>query len=301
MKLTGIFAAATTPFDPETGDVDAAGFRRNAQFLLDAPLAGLVLFGSTGEGVLVGAEERRGMLDAARELAGDRLVLVGTGAESTRASIRLARDAAAAGADAVLVQPPGFFRSLMTPDALFAHYTAVADASPVPVVLYQVPPPFRSVDLDLPLIAKLAEHANIVGVKDSTGDLAALAQLAGIGGGFSAIVGTAMVLLDALEAGASAGILALAAFAPHECTEVYRRWQSRAREEAVLLQAEAARLHRAVVGQYSVPGVKTALDILGMAGGPPRPPLRPLGAADRGKIEEALGVRRLAEAPPSRA
>jgi 4-hydroxy-2-oxoglutarate aldolase len=110
-----------------------------------------------------------------------------------------------------------------------------------------------------------------------------------------------MVLLDALEAGASAGILALAAFAPHECTEVYRRWRSREREEAVLLQAEAARLHRAVVGQYSVPGVKAALDILGMAGGPPRPPLRPLGAAERGTIEQALGVRRLAEAPPSRA
>ena len=300
MKLTGILAAATTPFDSGTGDVDVAGFRRNAEFLLDAPLAGLVLFGSTGEGVLVPGDERTGLLEAARELAGDRLVLVGTGAESTRASIRLAGDAAAAGADAVLVQPPGFFRSLMTPDALFEHYTAVADASPVPVVLYQVPPPFRSVDLDLELISRLAEHPNIVGVKDSTGDLPALRQLARIGDEFSAIVGTAMVLLDALDAGASAGILALAAFAPHECTEVHGRWQAGEREEAARLQAEAARLHRAVVGQYSVPGVKAALDLLGMAGGPPRPPLRPLGAAERGSIEEALGVRRLAEMPPTR-
>ncbi|HEU4830106.1 MAG TPA: dihydrodipicolinate synthase family protein [Gemmatimonadales bacterium] len=288
MQLNGILAAATTPFD-EPGEVDVAAFRRNAEFLLDSPLAGLVLFGSTGEGVLVDREERGAMLAAAREMLGERLLLAGTGAESTRATIRLGRDAAQAGADAVLVQPPGFFRSLMTTPALLDHYTRVADASPVPVVLYQVPAPFRSVDLDLPLIARLSEHPNIVGVKDSSGDVAALRELERTSGeGFAVIVGTAAVLQDALDAGACAGILALAAIAPHECTAIYRHWQSGEREEAARVQAVAAGLHRAVVGRFSVPGVKAALDYLGLPGGRPRSPMQALGPAERAIVAEAM-------------
>lgn len=289
MQLNGIFAAVTTPFDAATGDVDAAGFRRNAQFLLDAPLAGLVLFGSTGEGVLIEPAERAGLLAMAREMAGNRLVLAGAGAESTRATIRLCRDAAAAGADAVLVQPPGYFRSLMTASALFAHYTAVADASPVPVVLYQVPVASRSVELELSLIARLSGHPNIIGVKDSTGDPAALAELhRTCADGFAVIVGTAAVVLDALDAGASAGILALAAIAPQECAEIYRLWLSGERDEAARVQAAAAPLHRAIVARFGVPGVKAALDVLGLAGGPPRPPLLALDPAERAMVEEAL-------------
>ena len=289
MQLKGIFAATTTPFDSATGEVDVEGFRQNAQFLLDGGVDGLVLFGSTGEGPLVDADERGEMLAAARGMIGDRLLLAGTGAESTRATIRLCRTAATAGADAALVQPPGYFRSLMTSHALFEHYTRVADASPVPVVLYQVPPPFRSVDLDIPLIIRLAEHPNIAGVKDSTGDLAALREMgARCGDGFAVIVGSAAVLHEALDAGVSAGILALAAFAPYECSEIYRRWQSGEREEAARIQVEAARLHRAVVAQFSVPGVKAALDLLGLAGGPPRSPLCALGPAERATIEDAM-------------
>ena len=291
MQLNGIFAAATTPFDADTGDVDVAAFRRNAQFLLDAPLAGLVLFGSTGEGVFVDRDERGAMLAAARELLGERLLLAGTGAESTRATIRLCRDAAAAGADAVLVQPPGFFRSLMTPAALRDHYSRVADASPVPVILYQVPAPFRSVELDLPLIATLSQHPNIAGVKDSSGDVAALAELGRTcREGFAVIVGTAAVLQDALDAGASAGILALAAIAPHECTEILRLWRAGEREECARVQAVAAELHKAVVGRFSVPGVKAALDFLGLPGGQPRPPMQPLGPAERESVAESMRV-----------
>ena len=289
MQLNRIFAAATTPFDRSTGEVDLQGFRRNVQFLLDAPLAGLVLFGSTGEGVLLDPEERTALLAVARELAGDRLVLAGTGGESTRATIRLAGAAAAAGADAVLVHPPGYFRSLMTAAALFEHYTAVADASPLPVVLYQVPLASRSVELELPLIARLSEHPNIIGVKDSTGDLAAIAELRRrCADGFAVIVGTAALLLDALDAGASAGILALAAIAPEECTEIHRLWQAGERDAAARMQAVAAPLHRAIVTRFGVPGVKAALDLLGLAGGPPRPPLQALGAAERAEVEEAL-------------
>lgn len=291
MRLKGILAATTTPFDAATGEVDVGGFRRNAQFLLDTPLAGLVLFGSTGEGVLIDPDERGELLAVAREMTGERLLLAGAGAESTRATIRLCRSAAAAGVDAVLVHPPGYFRSLMTAPALYDHYTAVADGSPVPVVLYQVPVPFRSVDLDLPLIARLSHHPNIIGVKDSTGDVATLRELGRTGAdGFAVIVGTAGVLQDALDAGACAGILALATIAPHECTELHRLWQSGEREEAARIQAVAATLHRTIVAQFGVPGVKAALDMLGLAGGPPRAPLRALGSAERAMIEEAMKV-----------
>jgi 4-hydroxy-2-oxoglutarate aldolase len=289
MELKGVLAAATTPFDAATGAVDVGGFRRNAEFLLDTSIAGLVLFGSTGEGPLVDPDERQELLEVAREMTGNRLVLAGTGAESTQATIRLSRAAAAAGVDAVLVQPPGFFRSLMTMPALVHHYTAIADASPVPVVLYQVPLPFRSVELDVPLIAELAQHPNIVGIKDSTGDVAPLRELGRLcPEGFALIVGTAAVLQDALDAGAVAGILALAAIAPHECAEIYSRWQSGEREEAARVQAVAAPLHRAIVARFGVPGVKAALDLLGLVGGPMRSPLQALGAAERAMVEAAL-------------
>ncbi len=294
MNLHGVFAPTTTPFDAATGDVDPAAFRKNAEFLLETPIAGLVLFGSTGEGVFIDEGERTELLEIAGDMMDGRLLLAGTGAESTRATIRLSRAAAAAGAHAVLVHPPGYFRSLMTPAALEAHYFAVADSSPVPVVLYQVPVPFRSVDLDLPLIACLSRHPNIVGVKDSTGDLAALRELVRTcDEKFAVIVGTAAVLHDALGAGACAGILGLAAFAPAECTEIYRLWKENDREAAIRIQEVAAPLHRAVVAKYGVPGVKAALDLLGLPGGLPRAPLQPIGADDRAAVEAALVSARL--------
>jgi 4-hydroxy-2-oxoglutarate aldolase len=288
IRIQGVLAPATTPFDA-AGELDVPGFRRNAAFLLDAGLAGLVLFGSTGEGVYIDEDERTRLLEAARGTMDGRLLLAGTGAESTRASIRLARAAAAAGADAVLVQPPGFFRPLMTAASLEAHYTAVADASPVPVLIYQVPVAFRSVDVETPLIARLSRHPNIAGVKDSTGDIAALAELVRTcEQGFAVLVGTAAMLLDALEAGAAGGILGAAVVAPAECAEIYEAWRRGERAEAERIQAIVAPRHRAVVAKYSVPGVKVALDVLGLAGGPPRPPLRPLGADDRAAVEAAV-------------
>jgi len=293
MQLQGVFAPATTPFDSGTGELDITGFCRNMKFLLSTPLAGIVLFGSTGEGVLIEEGERARLLEITRDLMDEmldgRLLLAGTGAESTRATIHLSRSAAEAGADAVLVQPPGYFRSLMTPAALEAHFTAVADGSPVPIVLYQVPVPFRSVELGLPLIAKLSRHPNIIGVKDSTGDAAALAELVRTcSEGFSVLVGTAAALYEGLKAGASGGILGVAAFAPAPCCEIYRLRRAGADAEAKDLQAVVAPLHKAVVAGFSVPGVKAALDILGLTGGPPRPPLTPLGPADRAAVAAAL-------------
>lgn len=289
MELKGVFAPATTPFDPVTGEVDVIGFRRNARSWFEAPLAGLVLFGTTGEGLLVDEDERVRVIESLREIAGDRLLLAGTGAESTRAAIRLTRSAAEAGADAVLVQPPAYYRPQLTPDALRDHFVAVAEASPVPVILYQVPPAYAGVDLVAGLVAELSRHPNIVGIKDSTGDLKTLGSLVETcGDSFQVLVGSGGVFYGALEVGACGGILGVAVLAPHECTEIQRLRAEGLPAEAGALQERITPVHKAIIGGLGVPGVKAALDLLGMVGGPPRAPLKPLREKERAVVREAL-------------
>lgn len=269
--------------------MDVVAFRRNARAWFEAPLAGLVLFGSTGEGLLLEEAEKTAVLEALREVAGERLLLAGVGSESTRGAIRLARSAAAAGADAVLVQPPSYYRPQLTPEALREHYLAVADGSPVPVVLYQVPPAYTGADLPAGLVAELSRHENIVGIKDSTGDLKALGDIVdGCPSEFQVLVGSGAVLYGALEVGACGGILAVADLAPHESCEIFRLKRAGDDAAAGRLQERIAPVHRAVVGGLGVPGVKAALDLLGFAGGPPRAPLKPLREKDLSRVREAL-------------
>jgi 4-hydroxy-2-oxoglutarate aldolase len=288
--ISGVFVPATTPFDPVTGDVDLVGFRENARTWFEAPLAGMVLFGSTGEGLLLDESERTRLLEGVRGVTPEgRLLLAGTGAESTRATIRLTRSAAAAGADAVLVQPPAFYRPQMTSAALRDHYVAVADAAPVPVILYQVPPAYSGVELVSGLVAELARHANIIGIKDSTGDLKAMGALVeSCPAGFSILVGSGAVLYGALEVGACGGILAVATLAARQSCDVYRLKQAGDEAGAGRTQEMLAPLHRSVVAAHGVPGVKMAMDMLGLAGGPPRSPLQPLREKDQRLVREAL-------------
>lgn len=269
--------------------MDLVAFRRNARAWLEAPLAGLVLFGSTGEGLLLEDEERVRVLETLREIAGERLLLAGTGSESTRGAIRLVRVAAASGADAVLVQPPSYYRPQLTPDVLRDHYIAIADASPVPVILYQVPPAYSGASLDPGLVGELSRHPNIVGIKDSTGDLKALGQIVeGSQRGFQALVGSGAVLYGALEVGACGGILAVANLAPHECCEIYQSKQQGNDAAAGRLQERIAPVHRAIVAGLGVPGVKVAMDLLGLVGGSPRAPMKPLREKERERVREAL-------------
>jgi 4-hydroxy-2-oxoglutarate aldolase len=289
IDLKGVFAPTVTVFDPVTGEVDVVAFRRNARAWLQAPLSGLVLFGSTGEGPLLDEDERTQLLASVRELAEDRLLLAGTGAESTRATVRLTRAAAAAGADAVLVHPPAYFKPQMTPEVLRDHYIAVADAAPVPVILYQIPPRFSGVELSAGLVGELARHPNIVGIKDSSGDLKTLGAFAdACHRGCTVLVGNGAMLFSALEVGAGGGILALALLAPHECAEVFRLREAGDVAAAGRLQERIAPVHRAIVGGLGVAGVKAALDYLGMAGGVPRSPLKPLREKDRQVVRTTL-------------
>src|SRR5690606_34380327 len=171
---------------------------------------GLVLFGSTGEGHFLAEGERSDALEALREIAGERLLLAGIAAESTRAAVRLARSAAASGADAVLVAPPAYYRPQMTPEALRRHYLGVADESPLPILLYQTPPAYSGVPLESGLVAELALHERIVGIKDSTGDLQVMGALVeACPNDFVVLVGSGAVFYGALEVGARGGILAV--------------------------------------------------------------------------------------------
>lgn len=292
MELRGVFAPATTPFDPVTGDADVVSLRANLRRWLQAPLSGVVLFGSTGEGPLLDEEEKTRLTAASRDVVdGGRLLLAGTGAESTRATIRVTKAVAAEGADAVLVQPPAYYRPAMTPDALRDHYLAVADASPVPVILYQVPPRFSTIELAAGLVGELAKHPNIVAIKDSHGDLKALAALVdACGRNARVLAGSGAVLYGALEAGAAGGILAIALLAPEACAELCSAWADGRLADAGRIQERLSPLHKAIVGELGIPGMKAALDELGLHGGLPRSPLKPLRGKDLPAVRDALAA-----------
>ncbi|HET6764570.1 MAG TPA: dihydrodipicolinate synthase family protein [Longimicrobiaceae bacterium] len=301
MELKGVFAPATTPFDPETGDADVVAMRANVRRWLRAPLAGVVLFGSTGEGLLLEDGERAALLEATREVVdGGRLLLAGTGAESTRTAIRLAREAARHGADAVLVHAPSYYRPQMTPEALRDHFAAVADASPVPVLLYQVPPQYSGVELPAGLVGELAKHPNVAGIKDSSGDLKTLAALVDACQGRAAVLaGSGAVFYGALEVGAAGGILAVSLLMPSEACAIHDHYRAGRLAEAGRVQERVAPLHRAVVGALGVAGVKAGMDALGMRGGAPRPPLKPLRAREAEAVHAALSAAGVGAAAPA--
>jgi len=296
MDLAGVLIPAATPFDPVTGEVDVVALRGNVRRWLEAPVRGIVIGGSTGEAVLLDRDERAALLTAARGVVpDDRLLVAGTGAESTRLTLLLTRDAAERGADAALIQPPAFYRGGMTPEVLRDHYRAVADESPVPVILYQVPLRFSTVELPTGLVAELSEHPNVVGIKDSRGDLEVVGALVNaVRSGFQILVGSGSAFYASLEVGAVGGILGVANLLPEECAAIHGALSRGRTAEAGRLQEVVGPVHNRIVGKLGVPGVKAALDLLGYAGGAPRAPLKALGEAGRADVRDALteaGVR----------
>lgn len=290
MNLSGVLIPAATPFDPVTGEVDPVGMRRNVRSWLETKILGVVVAGSTGEAVFLDEEERRRLLEAVREVVpDDRVLVAGTGTESTRGTIRLCEAAAGAGADAVLVQPPAFYKGAMTPGVVRDHYRKVADASPLPVIIYQVPLRFSTLDLSTGLVAELSAHDNVVGIKDSRGDLEIVGQLVDqCRSGFQVLVGSGSKLYGSLEVGAVGGVLGLANLAPAETAALHRAFVDGRAAEAGRLQEKVGPVHNAVVAGMGVPGVKAGLDLLGLRGGPPRPPLQPLSEKGRDEVRAAL-------------
>lgn len=289
IHLRGVLGPVVTTFDAASGELDLPAFETNLRAHLAAGLHGLVVAGSTGEAVLLDESERERLVESARAvIPRDRLLIVGAGAEATRTVIRRARHAARAGANAVLVVSPHYYSAAMTADALRAHFRRVADESPVPVVLYNIP---KYVGFAIPpaLVAELAVHPNVIGIKDSSGDRDQLSgYLRAQGDGFAVLTGSGTMYQASLAAGARGGILAVALFAPEASLAVYEASGRGDAAAALAAQALLAPLGATIVGALGVAGVKAALDLVGLRGGAVRPPLMPLGPSDLEKVRALL-------------
>ena len=295
-QLGGILGPLTTPFDPETGDLAPVSFRSGLGAHMAAGLDGVVTAGSTGEAALLEEDERRSLVEWARAVVpDDKWLLAGVGAESTRLTIRRARDAAVRGADAVLVVSPHYYGEMMTSDALRSHFTSIADESAVPVVLYNIPK-YAHLTLDPALVGELASHDNVLGIKDSSGDLVLLgAYLQSQSPTFSVLTGSGVGFHAALEMGARGGILAVSLFAAGLTVEVRDAFEAGDRDRAMSAQERLVPLARAIVAELGVAGVKAAIDTIGLPGGPVRSPLLPLPDEQRSRVRELL---RAAELEP---
>ncbi len=289
MNLHGVFPPVPTPFDPVTGNVKLPALSDNIGRLLRAPVAGVLVLGSNGEAGLLDEGEADDVVLAARAVVpAGRTLLVGAGRESTRATIAACARAATNGADSVLVRAPSFFKAQMTHDALVAHYRAVADASPVPVMLYNVPG-MAGFSLTVPMVRALAAHPNVIGIKETSNDLERLGQCAAIAGtGFDVLVGWAPVAHAAAVAGARGAIIAVANVLPDVCAQLWGYAIEGRHAEALGLQRRITTLAQLVSSVHGVAGLKCALDLAGAYGGPVRAPLLPVSATVADDIRSAL-------------
>lgn len=288
LDLAGLLPPVPTPFD-RAGELDPDALARNLGRWDHHPFAGYVVLGSNGEAPLLEEAERARLWAAARAaIPPGRLLVAGAGAESTRATVARCRAAAREGADAALVVTPCFYGGAMTPDRLVAHYHAVAEASPIPVIAYTVPRNTH-LDLDAATVERIAVHPNVVGLKDSSGNVAKLADVVRrCGPGFQVLVGTGGALLPALAVGAVGAIAALACVAPAECHQLVGHVRAGRLAEAGELQRRLVPVNEAVTSRFGVAGLKAALELLGFDGGPVRAPLGDLVPAAREELRRVL-------------
>ncbi len=285
----GIYPPLPTFFD-EQDELDLVTLRRHIQRLAETGITGYVVMGTNGEAVHLTTGERAQIIETARDAGGENTpLLAGCGEQSTRATIANCQQAARSGADIALVLPPFYFKGRMDSRALIAHYRAIADNSPLPVVIYNMPASTGGLDLDAATICTLAEHHNIIGVKDSAGNMVKLAQIyAETPSRFRVFAGSAGYLLPALAVGAVGAVAALANVFPREVCRLQELFIDGKLEEARLLQARLAPANTAVTATYSVPGLKAALELTAGYGGRPRSPLLPLTEQERKQLAEIL-------------
>lgn len=342
MLLEGIFPAITTPFYPD-GRLYLKKMEHNVERYSRTPLAGLTILGSTGEAVMLSDDESRQVLRTAREAAAPEKVLIaGVAKETVTETVRLAEYAADQQYDAVLVRTPGFYPYSSL--EMLTYYRAVADHSPLPVIIYSIPK-FTKYEMPIEIVAELAQHANIIGIKDSSGSVERIGALAAatrnvprrelavtptfeaftnrmllamampqgnfvsaetLGAvavapptprvktmrkkevGFQVLTGAANQLFDAIQAGATGGILALGACAPQACQEIYMAWKDNDPALAALKQQRVAEASAVVLAKYGIPGIKHACDLNGYYGGRPRLPLLALNADQQAEVTRVM-------------
>lgn len=287
INLNGIYPPIVTPFLKE--DVAHHYLAENVEKLSKSGIQGMVVLGSNGENVFLSEEEKIEVLKTVIQSASkDMMIIVGSGCESTRESIYLTNKMANSGAHAALIVTPFYYGSKMNDEALIHYYSALADQAEIPILLYNVPK-FTGVNLSVEALSKLSKHPNIIGIKDSSGNVNQLGQyLNQIDPDFNVLVGTAGALLGALTLGCKGGILALANIVPEKCVQIYQLVQEGKIKEARKLQLQMIPVNHAITTRYGISGLKYAMDLLGYQGGEVRSPLLPTKPEEQEKIRKIL-------------
>ncbi len=288
ISLAGIFPPIPTPFNA-SGDLDGKALAANFETWNRYPLSGYVVLGTNGEFPYLSESEKLSLLEAARKhIPAGKLFMAGAGCESTHNTISLVKKVAQTGVDVALLITPSYYKSKMDPAALSHYYLGVADASPIPVSIYNMPAN-TNVDMPADLIIHLAQHPNIIAVKDSSGNLSKLGQvIRRARPGFQALAGSAGFLYPALCIGAVGGVLALSNIAPQQCCDILSLFQQGRQAEARELQLRMIAANDAVTARFGVPGLKAAMDLIGLYGGKPRSPLQPLNEDQRKTVQGIL-------------
>lgn len=288
IQLNGIFPPLPTSFDKDE-NLALDKMRSNIAKLSVFDLRGFLILGSNGELVHLSDAEKVQVYEMGRQaITADKLMIAGTGGQSTRQTIMLTRAAAKAGADAVLVLNPFYFKGLMKPEALKQHYFAVADASEVPVIVYNMPAN-SGMDMEAETILMLSEHPNIIALKDSGGNVAKMgAILKRVKPEFQILAGSAGFLVPAMSVGACGGILASANIAPAQCIAMHKAFLAGDMAEASRLQLDIIPVNNAVTKMWGVPALKEAMDYIGLYGGPARKPILPIDAATKAALLKIL-------------
>jgi 4-hydroxy-2-oxoglutarate aldolase len=296
MNIAGIFPALVTPFEAD-GSVSLRGVKENIRLYNQIGLAGYVALGSTGESVMLSRDEGESVLAAVKEAAApEKLLIAGTGVESTAETIVRTKRAAALGFQVALVKTPYYYKPAYKAENYIQHYRAVADASPIPILLYSVPI-FTGVTLETPEIVALAAHPNIIGIKDSSGSIQRIGEVVSTApDDFYVLTGGAAVVYPALAMGARGAILALACALPEKCVELYELFRQNRHAEARALQHLLVNASKRIVSEHGIAGLKHVMQLRGYHGGVPRLPLLPV---KEGKKQQLAAI--LAELHPAAA
>ena len=292
-KMHGIYAPIATPFTDALGPIAYDKLAKNMEFWNKSDMEGIVVMGSNGEFVMLDFEEKKEVITKVCEMAkGKKYVIAGCGCENTRDTIKLCEHSAKAGAKAALLISPNYYKKAMTDAVNENFYRAVADKSPLPVVLYNMPGN-TGVNLSAAFIAKMAQHKNIIGVKDSGGNIVQIAEiLRDVPRDFAVFAGSASFLLATLVLGGVGGTLALANIFPNECAKVQALFDAGKIKEAADLQKKLLASNNAVTARWGIAGLKAAMELRGLEGGAPRSPLLPLKdeekAALKGILDEVI-------------
>ncbi len=285
----GIFTPIVTPFT-EGGEIDYDKLRHNLKKWGNTDLEGIVVLGSNGEFPYMTKEEKINLVKFVKEnFNNDKKIIVGTSCESTVETIELSKSMAKLKADAVLILPPHYYKGNMKDDVLYSYFIEVAENCPIPILLYNMPKN-TGINLFSSLVAKLAKHPNIVGIKDTSGNIVQITEIIRdtTGENFSIFAGNAGYLLPALAVGAKGATLALANILPDDCCKLYNLFNEGNIEKAKEIQHRLLEINYTVTGDLGIPGLKAAMDLLGYKGGFPRKPLMPLNPQNLSKLKKIL-------------